>query len=205
VLPLDNRVLWTILNPKPDHRRPRHTFIYYPGGAPVPEAVCVDTRNRSHRVDADVTVPEGPPPEGVLLAVGSALGGWSLHLLDGRLTYVHNLYGKERYPVAATDVVPPGRHTLSFVFDRTAEHQGHGRLLVDGREVAEGPIPRFTPSAFNNHGAGLTCGYELGPAIGVGYEAPFPCTARVHSATVTVEDRVVVDPEARFTAIMSEQ
>ena len=33
-------------------------------------------------------------PEGVLLALGSALGGWSLHLLAGRLRYVHNLYGK---------------------------------------------------------------------------------------------------------------
>ena len=48
VLPLDNRVLWALTHPKPDHRRPRDVFRYFPGGAQVPEAVAVNVRNRSH-------------------------------------------------------------------------------------------------------------------------------------------------------------
>ena len=35
VLPLDNRVLWALVNPKPDHRRPREQFRYFQGGAQV--------------------------------------------------------------------------------------------------------------------------------------------------------------------------
>ena len=54
----------------------------------------------------DVDVADGGvAPEGVLLAIGSVLGGWSFHLLDGRLRYVHNLYGKD----ARRDRVRPRR------------------------------------------------------------------------------------------------
>ncbi|MGH9206850.1 MAG: sulfatase-like hydrolase/transferase, partial [Acidimicrobiales bacterium] len=97
VLPLDNRILHAILNPRPDRRKPRDRFVYYPRCAPVPEPVAVDVRNRSHTISADVTVPDGMVPEGALIALGSALGGWSLHVLGGRLRYVHNLYGKEQH------------------------------------------------------------------------------------------------------------
>ncbi|HVB94708.1 MAG TPA: arylsulfatase, partial [Acidimicrobiales bacterium] len=93
VLPLDNRVLWTLAHPKPDRRRPRDRFRYFPGGAPVPEQVAVNVRNRSHAVTVDVSIPPGVVPEGVLLALGCALGGWSFHVFEGRLRYVHNLYG----------------------------------------------------------------------------------------------------------------
>ena len=48
VLPLDNRVLYTILNPRPSRLRDRTRYRYHPHGAPVPEAVAVDVRNRTH-------------------------------------------------------------------------------------------------------------------------------------------------------------
>jgi hypothetical protein len=76
---------------------------------------------------------------------------------------------------------------------------------VDGAVVAEGPIPTFTVAAFSATGAGLTCGYELGPAIGDGYVAPFRCTAVIHSATVTLSEQVPVNPMVEFERIMSEQ
>ena len=114
VLPLDNRVLWTLVHPKPDHRRPRARFRYFAGGAQVPEAVAVNVRNRSHTVTVDLSVPDETVPEGVLLALGSALGGWSLHLLGGRLRYVHNLYGKERHVIETDEVLGSGSHEVSF-------------------------------------------------------------------------------------------
>ncbi len=47
VLPLDNRVLWALVHPKPDHRGPRELFRYFPGGAQVPESAAVNVRNRA--------------------------------------------------------------------------------------------------------------------------------------------------------------
>ena len=60
--------------------------------------------------------------------------------------------------------------------------------------MGEGHIPRFTVAAFSATGAGLTCGYEVGPAVGGDYEAPFRCTATIHTATVTLSEEVPVSP-----------
>ena len=118
VLPLDNRVLEAIAHPKPDHRHPRDTFRYFPDGAQVPEPVAVNVRNRSHAITVTIEVPAGTVPNGVLLALGSALGGWSLHLVDGHLRYVHNLYGKTRYVLHADAALGSGRHTVGFTFEK---------------------------------------------------------------------------------------
>ena len=127
MLPLDNRVLTALVHPKPDSRKPRLTSTYYPGSSPVPESVAANVKNRSHTIDVTVDIPDSGPVEGVLLAQGSVLGGFSLHLLDRRLRYVHNLYGKERHVVAAADPVPSGRHLLSFRFERAGPTGGPGR------------------------------------------------------------------------------
>ncbi len=204
VLPLDNRVLWALVHPKPDRRAPRGSYRYFPGGAPVPEAVAVNVRNRSHALIVDAVVPAGGA-SGVLLALGSALGGWSLHLADGRVRYVHNLYGKERHVIAANEDLAVGRHRIVYEFVKDDGLGGVGQLSVDGVVVASATVPRFTPSGFNGVGAGLTCGYEIGPAIGLDYEAPFPFTGTIERAVVEVRGPVVRDPLAELEAILSEQ
>lgn len=205
VLPLDNRVLHTINNPKPDRRRARRTATYYPGASPVPEPSAISVKNRGHAIEVDVTIPEGEVAEGVLLAQGSVLGGFSLHLLDGRLRYVHNLYGRERHVVEAPAAVPAGRHLFGFRFEREDDGGGPAVLSVDGEVVAEGRIGVFTLSSFSLTGVGLTCGYEIGPAVGEGYQAPFRCTAELHSATVTLDEHVPPNPMVDFERILAEQ
>ncbi len=205
VLPLDNRILYTILNPRPSRLRERTRYRYLPDGAPVPESVAVDTRNRSHVITVAVDVPESVTPNGVLLAMGCVLGGWSLHLLDGRLRYVHNLYGKQLDVVTSDVVIASGGHTLGFVYERTTDEGGTGTLLVDGEVVGGGAIPKFTPTSFNNTNAGLTCGYELGPSVGEGYEAPFRFVGSIAEAVVEVTGDPRPDPLAEFEKIMAEQ
>jgi arylsulfatase len=205
VLPLDNRVLFTILNPKPRSIRNRQLYRYYPWGAPIPESVAVDVRNRTHSIVVDATLPDDGSADGVLLALGSVLGGWTLHVLDGHLRYVHNLYGAERHTIMSHAPVPRGRHELSFVFDKTGEHAGRGTLRCDGDVVGTGDIPRFTPTAFTYTGVGLTCAYEMGPAVGEGYVAPFGFTGTIHDARVEVTGVPARNPLAEFEAIMGEQ
>ncbi len=205
VLPLDNRPLWALINKPPDHRRDRSVFRYFPGGAPVPEPVAVPVQNRSHTVSADVVVGDGAVPEGVLLATGSALGGWSLHCLHGHPRYVHNLYGKTRHVLTSPVPLSPGAHRVVLAFAKDGGLGGSARLLVDGEVVAEGAIERFTPAGFNGLGVGLTCGYEWGPAVGDGYEAPFPFNGVIRRAEVEVTGPVVRNPLAEIAAILAEQ
>jgi arylsulfatase len=206
VLPLDNRVLWTILHPKPGKSRDRQEFRYFQNGSMVPQSVAADLRNRSHAITVDIEVADdGGPPGGVLIAMGSVLGGWSLHVLDGRPRYVHNLYGKERYVVAGADALDRGRHTITFAFEKDDSAGGRGTLTVDGATVAAEQLPAFTPSAYNGVGIGLTCGYEWGPAVGEGYAAPFPFTGTITKAIIEVTGPVVRDPLAELAAILLEQ
>jgi arylsulfatase len=205
VLPLDNRVLWALVHPKPDHRSRRNHFEYFPFGAQVPEPVAANVRNRSHALVVDVEVPDGVVPEGTLLALGSGLGGWSLHCKEGRLRYIHNLYAKEQHVLASKTVVTAGTHRLEYEFTKDEGLGGPGVLRVDGQVVAEGVIGRFTPGGFNGVGVGLTCGYEWGPAVGSDYKAPFRCNVRIERAVVEVRGPVVRDPIAEIERILSEQ
>jgi len=205
VLPLDNRIMHTILNPRPNRVLDRTRYRYVPHGAPVPESVAVDVRNRTHTITASVDVAEGTTPNGVLLALGCVLGGWSLHVLDGRLRYVHNLYGKRIDVIEASAPLEPGAHTLQFTYRKTSEGGGTATLLVDHLVVGTGEIRRFTPTRYNNTGAGLSCGYELGPPVGEGYDAPFRFTGTIHEVVVDVDGDAGRDPAAEFERIMSEQ
>jgi arylsulfatase A-like enzyme len=206
VLPIDNRILWALAHPKPSRREARTKVRYFQGGAQVPESAAVDVRRRSHAVRARVEVPEGSVAEGVLLAIGSVLGGWSFHVLHGRLRYVHNLYGKERHVVEAGHAIGPGLHDVALEVE--VDHEGAGAtatLWCDGVPVASGVVPRIAPSGFNGVGAGLLCGAEWGPAVGGGYEAPFPFNGTILEATVETWGAARPDPLAELAAILSEQ
>ena len=145
-------------------------------------------------------------PEGVLLALGCVLGGWSLQVLDGRLRYVHNLYGKS---LDVIDVRPRRRRRArtrsAFRYEKVDDEGGRGELLVDGDVVGAGTVPRFTPIRYNNTGAGLSCGYELGPPVGEGYEAPFRFIGTIHDVVVDVNGEAPRNPLAEFERIMSQQ
>jgi arylsulfatase len=205
VLPLDNRPLNAILNPRPRRRGSRDRYVYRAHGAPVPEANAVHLPNRAHVITADVDIPPDRTAAGILLAMGSALGGFAFYLLDGKVRYVHNLYGKERHVVASDAALAPGPHELVYEFTKTTGLAGHGELRVDGTVVGAADIPLFTPMQFSNTGGGMTCGYELGPAVGDDYVAPFRCNATIHRVVVDVEGAHERDPMAVFQALMAEQ
>jgi arylsulfatase len=205
VLPLDNRPVAALMAP----RRPFSDFpryVFWPGESIVPETVTVNVRNRSHVIVAHVDVPDSASPvEGVLLAMGTMLGGWSFHVLDGRLRYAHNYVGKVCGVVESDEVIAPGPHELTLSFFSAGDLTAAAKLLVDGRVVGEGAIDRLTPVRHSITGGGITCGWEQGPSVGPGYTAPFRFTGTLHRVVVDVSGEPYRDPEAEFEAIMSEQ
>jgi arylsulfatase len=187
VLPLDDRPISEFVTERPSSVTPRQLYVYLPGAAPVPESVAVNLKNRSHLVEAAVEIAAPGQTNGVLLSQGSYLGGWCLYLAAGRLTYVHNLGGKELIYIRAAESVPAGVSRLGFRFIRTGEDQGGGALLIDDHVVAEGDIARFTPIRFSATGAGVTCGYSNGLPVSDEFEAPFRFSAVLTRVTVSVE------------------
>ncbi len=206
VLPLDNRPLAALEAPRPSRTRDRARYIYFPHRAPVPEAVAVNVRNRSHSIVVDIEVLDDTTPCGVLLALGSVLGGWTLYVVDGVLHYEHNMAGAQRYRVEGRHApIGAGSHLVGFDFTRTGDFAGVGRLFVDQEVVGEAELPFTTPARFTIAGSGLTCGYETGPAISADYTAPFRFTHDIRRATVDVAGTPYRDMVAELSAVLSEQ
>jgi arylsulfatase A-like enzyme len=204
VLPLDNRAYSEFVMGRPEGVPSRDRYVYWPDIGMLPESSAVNVRNRSHAITADVEVPDGGA-EGVLVALGSVLGGWTFYVRDGSLGYEHNLCGYESHRVTAPVSLAPGEHTLGFRFTKTAEHQGTGTLLVDGAVVGEGPIDRFTPMRFSITSGGLRCGRDSHAAVSDDYEGPFPFTGTVHHVVVDVSGEPHLEPEAEVEQIIASQ
>jgi len=205
VLPLDNRPVAALMAPRhPFSDRPR--YVFWPGAAVVPETITVNVRNRPHSIVAEIDVPAaGVPVEGVLLAMGTVLGGWSLHGLDGRLRYANNYMGRSCAVVDSDEVLTPGPHAVGMAFHTDGDFRGRATLVVDGQVVGDGEIDRVTPVRHSITGGGITCGWEQGPSVGPDYTAPFPFTGTLRRVVVDVSGAPYRDLQAEFEAIMSEQ
>ena len=153
VLPLDDRFVELFLPEiagRPSLTMGRSSVTYPRGTRDLPQDVVPNVRNRSHTVTADVYVEAAGT--GVVVSQGGAFGGWSLYLLDGRLTYCHNVVGIWIQHVRAAEAIEPGHHEIGFDFDYDGGGFGKGGLITlscDGAEVASERIERSTPFAFS--------------------------------------------------------
>jgi arylsulfatase len=154
VLPLDDRMAERVdVTIRPSLTRGRTKFTYYPGMRRIPEGTAPPTRNRSFSVTAEVEIPKGGAT-GVLATLGGRFGGWGLMVMDGtpRFDYAFSNQAKDRYRIAASEKLAPGKHTIRFDFKYDGGGMGKGAtgvLSVDGKEVAEGRIERTVPLRFS--------------------------------------------------------
>ena len=131
VMPVDGSGLARMIAEKPLVAAPRDRYTYRPGTQSVPFFAAPRVLNRPHSITAEVEIPAGGA-EGVLLCQGTAAGGYSLFVKDGKLRYVHNYVGRAVYGVESDQVLKPGKHALRFEFEPTgkpdmAARQGRAR------------------------------------------------------------------------------
>ena len=151
----------------------------------VPESNAPNVKRASHRIEVELTSPDGGG-HGVLVAQGGRFGGYALYLDRGVPVYVSNFYGKEFRYARAAHPLAAGRHGLRVEATLVDPMTGSFvvRLLVDEAEVAKVELPVTVPLRFSLAGEGLCCGYDDATAVSVEYEAPNRCTAIIHRAAV---------------------
>ncbi|MEO6030999.1 MAG: sulfatase-like hydrolase/transferase, partial [Burkholderiaceae bacterium] len=193
VLPLDDRGFALRARvPRPGSPRARSRFTYFPGMAHLPMAVAPPTMNRAHSITAYLAEPVGQH-EGVLVALGGVSSGYVLYLQKGRLCYEYNYIGK-RYRIRSADPVPFDATVFRFVFDKTADCQGVGRLLVGEKEVGSTAFPAVLPYFHGWHG--LDIGRDALSPVSADYDGEFPFTGAL--------DRIVFDLAASEDAALFE-
>jgi arylsulfatase len=155
VLPLDDRTFERFnaaIAGRPDLMGDRRSLTLYEGMTGMMENAFINVKNRSHTITAEVEIPEGGG-EGVIVCQGGRFAGWSLYMKDGKVSYVHNWVGKERYTITAPQTVSPGKATIRYEFAYEGGNKpgmgGKGTISVNGKKVAEGRIGKTTPFVFS--------------------------------------------------------
>lgn len=175
VLPLDDRTVERMApSLRPSLIEGRTKFTYFPGVRRVPESSSPNVKNRSHVIAVDVEIPQAGA-EGVLVAAGGVVGGYSLYVQDGKPAYEYNYLTVERYKIAAKDKLAPGKHTIRFEFKYDGGgigKGGKGTILVDGKKVAEGKIAKTEPARFSSDET-FDTGIDTGSPVSDAYQSPF--------------------------------
>jgi arylsulfatase len=136
-----------------------------------------------------VEVPDGGG-HGIIIAQGGRFGGWALYMKDGVPAYDYNFLGLERYTVAATEPLAPGKSTIRFEFAYDGGGQGKGgvgTLYVNDQVVAEGRIERTQPRIFSaDETADVGVDFATPVVETIGAEAESRFNGRIPSVTVEV-------------------
>ena len=99
------------------------------------ENSVINIKNKSHSVTAEIVVP-AYGAEGVIIAQGGNIGGWSLYAKDGKLKYCYNLLGIHQFYAESAQPLPPGEHQVRMEFAYAGGGLGKGGTvtLVRGRQ-----------------------------------------------------------------------
>ena len=134
-------------------------------------------------------IPEGGA-EGVIATQGGRFNGWGLYLLAGKLTFHYNLVGVQRTTVTAPDKLAAGKQTVvvDFSFDGPGiGKSGTATLLVDGKVVADGKIPRTIPFRISADET-LDFGEDTGTPVSEDYKVPFKFTGTLNKVIINLEE-----------------
>jgi arylsulfatase len=197
-LPLENRGVVEILTTdRPQLSKPRNRYIYYPGGAEVPESVAPNIRNRSYTIAVEATI-DTEEASGVLFAQGSRFGGHALYVKDRKLKYVYNWVGMFEQLVESEEPIPTGQHVFSASFEKEGDGlptEGTLTLHVGEAKVGEAKI-KTQPGKFSLAGEGLNVGKEGAEPVTDDYpgQAPWPFVGgTIARAAVDVSGEPFVD------------
>jgi hypothetical protein len=123
----------------------------WPGMKRLSENSVINTKNKSHTITADITVPDGGA-EGVIIAQGGRFGGWSLFTKDGHLKYCYAVLGIESFTIAADAPLPAGAQEVraEFAYDGGGIGKGGTVSLFTGdTKIGEGRVDRTVPFQFS--------------------------------------------------------
>jgi Concanavalin A-like lectin/glucanases superfamily len=125
--------------------------ILFGGMGQLSENSVISVKNKSHSVTAEITVPAAGA-EGVIIAQGGNIGGWSLYAKGGRLKYCYNLLGVQYFYVEAANALPTGdcQVRMEFVYDGGGLGKGGtATLYVNGEQVGAGKVAATAAMIFS--------------------------------------------------------
>jgi arylsulfatase len=176
------------------------------------ESSVINIKNKSHSVTAEITVP-ATGAEGVIVAQGGNIGGWSLYVKGGKLKYCYNLLGIQQFYAESSSALTAGEHQVRMEFAYAGGGLGKGgtaSLFVDGKKVGEGKVAATAAMVFSADD-GCDVGVDNGSPVSPDYGSRAnEFTGHVKGVQIAIaEDAVnldhLVSPEDAVRIAMSRQ
>jgi hypothetical protein len=214
VLPLDDRVAERINSDTAG--RPvlikGNTQILFGSMGRLSENSVLNVKNKSHSVTAEIVVPASPA-EGVIIAQGGNIGGWSLYAKGGKLKYCYNLLGIQQFYAESATPLTPGDHQVRMEFAYDGGGLGKGgtaSLYVDGKKVGEGKVGATAAMIFSADD-GCDVGVDTGSPVSPDYGSRGnEFSGRVKGVLLSIADAAtshdhLVSPEEAVRIAMARQ
>jgi hypothetical protein len=170
----------------------------------IPEGSAPNFKNKSWAIGAEITIPD-KGANGVLATIGGRFGGWVLLLQDSKpeFAYAMSNQPEHKFRIVSSQPLRGGNHVVRLNF--TYEGGGIGRgatgtLLVDGKPVAQGQIPRTIPARFSLDET-FDVGEDTGTPVTEDYAAkmPFAFTGTLKKFVVVLEpDKLTPEERQRL-------
>jgi arylsulfatase len=212
VLPLDDRRAGRINSDLAG--RPQlvtgSTQLLFGGMGRLSENSVINIKNKSFAVTAEIEVPESGA-EGVIIAQGASIGGWTLYALDGKLKYCYNVCGVQHFFTESDSPIPAGTHQarVEFAYDGGGLGKGGAvTLYVDGNKVGEGRVGLTQAMVFS---ADETCdiGQDTASPVSPDYRVEnnaFTGTVNWVQIDIGADDHDhLISPDERFSVAMARQ
>lgn len=172
VLPIDDR-MFEKMNPDTAGRPTLikgKTQLLFGGMGHLSENCVLNLKNKSHAVSAQIVVPEDRA-QGVIIAQGANIGGWSLYAKNGKLTYCYNWGGFKHFIVESASPIPAGEHQVRMEFAYDGGGLGKGgnvTLFIDGQQVGQGRVDATLAMVFSADD-GCDVGKDTGAPVSPDY------------------------------------
>jgi hypothetical protein len=134
------------------------------------ESSVLNLKNKSHSITAEIVVPT-TGAEGVIIAQGGNIGGWSLYAKGGKLKYCYNLLGIQQFYAESSSALTPGDHQVRMEFAYAGGgfgKDGTASLYVDGKKVGEGKVGATAAMIFSADD-GCDVGVDTGSPVSPDY------------------------------------
>ena len=186
--------------------------LLFGGMGRLSENSVLNMKNKSHAVTAEITVPPAGA-EGVIIAQGGNIGGWSLYAKGGKLKYCYNLLGVRYFYVEADSPLPAGDHQVRMEFAYDGGGLGKGgavTLYVDGQPVGIGKVDATAAVVFSADD-GCDVGRDTGAPVSEDYGPHGNAfTGVVKGVELAIDDAAdsadhVVSPEDAVRVAMARQ
>ncbi len=198
-LPIDDRTFVRLLAEKvgrPDIMAGRTSLTLAEGMTGMTENIFLNIKNKSKTITAEIEVPKSGA-HGAILVQGGRFGGWALYVNNGVPAYDYNFLGLQRFTIAGTEKLKPGKATIKFDFAYDGGGMGKGgtgTLYVNGKKVAEGQIPHTQAMVFSADET-ADVGIDLATPVveTIGSESKSRFTGRIPKVTVEVKEMTAAD------------